>query len=258
MKPLVSILIPTYNRPDYFKQALKSALKQTYSHIEIVICDNSDNDLTQKIVEKYQSKPNGSTIRYIKNSKNIGPIANQQQCLELAKGEFINYLMDDDLFHPEKIEKMMDYMLKYKDVTLVTSQRRVIDEAGNQLYVPSLWTFKRLYDKDTIVDGRVLSKKLLRDKTNYLGEPTTVLFRRKALKEPFGMLMGKQVYFAVDMASWLNLLSEGKGVYMIQPLSYLRYHSKQLSQHKEAKKIAKMDKETFVRFAKKQGYMKEK
>lgn len=256
MKPLVSILIPTYNRPHYLEEALKSALAQSYSNIEIVICDNSDNDLSERMVKTYQAGPDGHKIRYVRNQENIGPIANQQKCLELSKGEYINYLMDDDVLHPDKIKKMMKYFLKYKGISLVSSQRRVIDALGNPIYVPPVGTFKRLYKKDTIVDGRKLTKRLLKDKTNYLGEPTTVLFRKKYLKEPFGVLLGKQVYFAVDLATWLNLLSRGKGVYMVKPLSYLRYHPKQLSQHKLAKAAAKMDKEAFKHFAKKQGYLK--
>ncbi|MEC0267767.1 glycosyltransferase family 2 protein [Paenibacillus anseongense] len=254
MNPLVSILIPTYNRPHYFELALQSAFNQTYDNIEIIVSDNSDNNQTQLIVQKYQAMPGGAKIKYFKNPQNLGPIANQQQCLNLATGEFINYLMDDDLFHLQKIEKMMAYFIQYPDVSLVTSQRRVITSTGKQMYVPPFGTFKQLYPRDTIVDGRVLTKKLLEDKTNYLGEPTTVLFRRKDLLEPFGMLMGKQVYFAVDLASWLNLLTRGKGVYMVQPLSYLRYHSQQLSQHEMAKEVAKMDIETFKYFAVNQGY----
>lgn len=139
----------------------------------------------------------------------------------------------------------MAYLIQYPDVTMVTSQRRVINAAGRQLYVPPFGTFKQLYMKDTIVDGRVLTKRMLEDQINYLGEPTTVLFRRKALTEPFGVLLGRQAYFAVDMASWLSLLSKGKGVYMVQPLSYLRYHTEQLSQHEMAKEVAQMDIETF-------------
>jgi glycosyltransferase domain-containing protein len=256
MKPLVSILIPTYNRPHYLEQALKSALNQTYRPIEIIICDNSEDDASKRMVKGYRHVPDGIKIRYVKNKENMGPISNQQQCLELATGEYVNYLMDDDLFHPDKIEKMMRYFLKYKGISLVTSQRRVIDASGNPIYVPPVGTFKRLYHKDKIIDGSKLTKRLLRDKTNYLGEPTTVLFRKKSLKEPFGVLLGKQAYFAVDLATWLNLLSKGKGVYMVQPLSYLRYHTQQLSQHKYAKAIAKLDKATFMNFAKKQGYLK--
>ena len=254
MNPLVSILIPTYNRPHYFEQALQSAFNQTYDNIEIIVSDNSDNNLTELVVQKYQMMPGGAKIKYYKNPQNLGPIGNQQQSLNLANGEFINYLMDDDLFHLQKIEKMMAYLIQYPDVTMVTSQRRVINAAGRQLYVPPFGTFKQLYMKDTIVDGRVLTKRILEDRINYLGEPTTVLFRRKALTEPFGVLLGRQAYFAVDMASWLSLLSKGKGVYMVQPLSYLRYHTEQLSQHEMAKEVAMMDVETFKFFALNQGY----
>ncbi|WP_138495931.1 glycosyltransferase family 2 protein [Paenibacillus pinistramenti] len=255
-QPLVSILMPTYNRPEYFEQALASAFNQTYKNIEIVVSDNSTNDLTQQIVEKYQAMPGGSRIRYYRNKENIGPIANQQRILNRAQGKYVNYLNDDDLFHPQKIEKMMHYFLKHKGIVLVTSQRRVIDDKGNRIYLPPLWTFKQLYPKDTIVDGRKLSKLMLKNETNYLGEPTTVLFKKSALKEPFGVLAGKQVFFAVDLATWLNLLTQGKGVYMVQPLSYLRYHSKQLSQHKYAREIGKLDYKTFKRFAKMHGFKK--
>ena len=154
----------------------------------------------------------------------------------------------------------MHYFLNYQGIALVTSQRRVIDKDGRQLYVPPIWTFKKLFPRDTILDGKKFIEILLRDKTNYIGEPTTVLFHKKYLKEPFGVLLGKQVYFAVDLATWLNLLTEGKGVYMTQPLSYLRYHPQQLSQHKDADKIKRLDKETFIAFAKAKGfgYLKEK
>jgi len=258
MKPLVSILIPTYNRPRYFELALKSALQQTYPNIEIVVCDNSDNNETELIVKRYQAEPNGSKILYVRNTKNIGPIANQQQCLRLASGKYVNYLMDDDLFHPDKIAKMIPYFLNNRGVTLVTSQRRVIDKDGKPLYVPPMWTFRKLYQTDTVVDGKVLNRLMMRDQTNYIGEPTTAMFRKKDLTEPFGVLMGRQVYYAVDLAAWVALLDKGKGVYMSKPLSYLRYHPKQLSQHKMAKEVAKLDQETFFRYAKARGYISEK
>src|SRR5690606_29230089 len=118
MQPRVSVLIPTYNRPHFFEKALKSVLKQTYPHLEIIICDNSDNQQTKQIVKKYQKLSN-TQIKYVRNPKNIGPIANQQQCFTLSTGEYINYLMDDDLFHPQKIEKMLPYLVNDGGVALV-------------------------------------------------------------------------------------------------------------------------------------------
>ncbi len=255
MNPLVSILIPTHNRPEYFEQALASALMQTYPNIEIVVGDNSTNNLTEQIVAKHRSHPRGSVIRYYHHSGNIGPIANQQQLLNLANGEYINYLNDDDLFHPRKIEIMMRHILSHTNVVLVTSQRRVIDSKGKRIFVPPIGTFKVLRPVDTVIDGGVLTRDMLQDKTNYIGEPTTALFRRRDLTEPFGVLAGKQVLFAVDMASWFSLMTRGHAIYLVQPLSYLRFHPEQLSQSKYAQKIAELDYKVFERFAKLRGFI---
>jgi glycosyltransferase involved in cell wall biosynthesis len=223
MLPKVSILITTYNRPYYFELALQSSLNQTYKNIEIIICDNSENNETKKTVGKYIEESD-KIIRYFKNSNNIGPQKNKQNCYDLATGEYINYLMDDDLFHPQKIEKMMPYFINNKNITLVTSHRQKIDEKG--LFLPPL---KKLYEEDVIIDGIELGDFMLKNKLNCIGQPTTVLFRKNDLEEPFGVFVGKQAWNNVDVASWLNLLAKGKAVYIPETLSYLRIHKGQLS-----------------------------
>lgn len=62
--PLVSVLIPTYNRPRYFEKALCSVLEQTYPNIEIIVGDDSTNDETEKVLQKYLC--DRSNIIYIK------------------------------------------------------------------------------------------------------------------------------------------------------------------------------------------------
>jgi len=225
MLPKVSILIPTYNRPGYFLQALQSALNQSYPNIEIVIGDNSENEATWRVLAPYINNPN---IKYFRNEGNIGPVGNQQRCFEASTGEYINYLMDDDLFHPQKIEKMMHYFLNYSDITLVTSHKHTIDRAGRIFYINQV-PFTCLYHQDTILDGYTLGNMILRDRTNYVGAPTMVLFRKSDLDEPFGVFAGKQAQNNVDVASWLNLLSKGKAVYITEALSYFRVHKAQLT-----------------------------
>ncbi|MDQ0216408.1 glycosyltransferase involved in cell wall biosynthesis [Oikeobacillus pervagus] len=226
MLPKVSILIPTYNRPFYFQLALQSALAQTYPNIEIVVGDNSDNDQTTKIMEHYLGNPN---IKYFRNERNIGPVRNQQKCFDISTGEYINYLMDDDLFHPQKIEKMMHYFLNYKDITLVTSHKQLIDDRG-AIFQLNMSPYTSLYQDDTVLDGYTLGNMILKDKINYIGAPTMVLFRKWDLDEPFGVFAGKQSQNNVDVASWLNLLAKGKAVYMAQALSSFRVHKNQLTQ----------------------------
>ncbi|MDP1459963.1 glycosyltransferase [Bacillus wiedmannii] len=231
--PLVSILIPTYNRPAYFKQALISALLQSYNNIEIIVCDDSTNDESQKIALRYIKKfP--YKIKYYKNKNNIGGRLNFQRALQKARGKYINFLMDDDLFHYQKIEKMMRYFLMdtHESIRLVTSYRQPIDAEGNK--IPDYSFTKKRFHVDTIVNGIVASNSIILD-GNWIGEPTTPLFRKKDLIEPFGHFRSSQYYSAVDMASWLSLLSNGDLVYISDTLSYLRMHSSNFGKNVDLK-----------------------
>ncbi|KEK24133.1 glycosyltransferase [Bacillus gaemokensis] len=223
--PLVSILIPTYNRPLYFEQSLRSVLNQTYSNIEIIIGDDSTNDETEKIIQKYL--PYYQNITYIKNTPTLGQFENAIMLFDKANGEYINYLMDDDLFHLNKIEKMMKYYIddKENDIKLITSHRQVIDTQGDPL--PDVYSTMRLFETDTIMDGTQLGNIVIMNQRNYIGEPTTVLFRKKDLDEPYGTFDKRRYLCNVDVASWLHLLAKGKAVYIAETLSYFRLHPDQ-------------------------------
>jgi glycosyltransferase involved in cell wall biosynthesis len=218
-KPLVSILIPAYNRPFYLKLALESVLSQTYPNIEIIICDDSTNldvsDMIQPYLERY------SKIKYVKNDS-VLYVNNWHKCFELSNGEYVNYLMDDDLFHPQKIERMIGFLLDRTDVTLVTSYRQLIDAYGNAR--PPVYATRRLFHETKILNGFDFGNDILVDGFNVIGEPTTVLFRRKDLREPFGIFRGRQYISINDLATWISLLARGKAVYLPEPLSYFRIH----------------------------------
>lgn len=96
--PLVSIVIPTYNRPDHLERAVKSALHQTYDNIEIIVVDDGSELNLEAFEEKYPS------VRFLKNSMNRGACYSRNRGLEIAKGEYINFLDDDDELFPAKIE----------------------------------------------------------------------------------------------------------------------------------------------------------
>jgi glycosyltransferase involved in cell wall biosynthesis len=227
--PLVSILIPTYNRPGYFRLALESALNQTYKNIEIIIGDDSTDNETEKLVKKsYLNRY--SNIKYYHNEKNIGQFDNDLKLYDMATGEFINFLMDDDLFEVNKIQKMMEYFIQdyNKEVSLITSHRKIIDDKGNGKDI--FGGTEKIFNNDAIIDGNLLGNFMLRNNVNWIGEPTTVLFRKENLKEPFGMFNGRRYGCNVDQASWLNLLSQNKAIFINDTLSYFRIHSGQQQQ----------------------------
>lgn len=220
--PLVSILIPTHNRPDYAELALQSALAQTYANFEIVVNDNSEDDLTEQRFAPYLARH--SHIHYAR-VPGCGVMENFQYCYERAKGEYINYLMDDDLFHPEKIRKMMSFMLAKPNIGLVTSFRQLIDADGVEM-APIAGT-ERLFAIDTMVGGRSLGNMILANGQNMIGEPTTVLFRKRDVGPVFGAFLGKQYTTLSDVATWLAVLAHKDCVYLPEALSYFRIHGGQ-------------------------------
>ncbi len=85
-------------------------LEQTYPNIEIIVGDDSTNDETEKVLQKYLC--DYSNITYIKNRSTLGQFENALMLFNEASGEYINFLMDDDIFHVDKIEKMMKYFFQ--------------------------------------------------------------------------------------------------------------------------------------------------
>lgn len=220
-QPKVSVLIPAYNRPYYLELALRSALHQSYKNIEIIICDDSTNNEVMEVVQPYLLEY--SNVRYYKNPENLA-LGNWYRLFDLADGEYINYLMDDDLFKFEKIEKMVFHFESDPEVTLVTSYRELIDENGEPLDpIPAT---RRLSDTDVSMEGQLFASLIMSNMLNLVGEPTTAMFRKKDITK-FGHYNDREYCVLNDLATWLTLLKKGKVVYISEALSYFRRHSGQ-------------------------------
>ena len=133
--PLISVMIPTYNRPEMFALALESALSQTYPNVEVLVTDNSTNEDTAELMEYYRNEPR---VTYLRNREAKSKPENFAPFETLTKGEYLQWLMDDDVLAPDKLQRMMDVFLAYPNLTLVTSQRGMIDGEGNDkgIYCP--------------------------------------------------------------------------------------------------------------------------
>lgn len=105
MNPLVSILIPVYNRVNLVSETIESALKQTYRNIEIVIVDNCSTDGTWELLRDYALKDD--RIRIFQNEENIGPVRNWKRCIDEAKGEYSKILFSDDLISDNFLDETL-------------------------------------------------------------------------------------------------------------------------------------------------------
>ena len=133
---LVSVIIPTYNRPDYLREAIESALVQTYPSVEILIIDDGSADggaLTKSVLKPYLS-PNlrQPKVTYL-YQKNGGLVSAVNRGLGLAQGEYIQRLDDDDRLLPEKIARSVKVFQTHPAVGLVATGYYQIDAAGQRI-----------------------------------------------------------------------------------------------------------------------------
>jgi glycosyltransferase involved in cell wall biosynthesis len=104
--PLVSVGIPTYNRPEGLRQTLQCITGQTYKNLEIIVSDNcSPGYESDSVIREFINRD--SRIRYFRQEKNIGPIKNFQFVLKEAAGEYFIWAADDDLWDYSFIESLV-------------------------------------------------------------------------------------------------------------------------------------------------------
>lgn len=124
--PLISVVIPTFNRPHYLREAIASALAQTYPHIEVLVRDNASDDETRQVVRSFGDP----RIQYHRNEFNVGPTRNViAGCVE-SRGKYIANLHDDDVWEPTFLEKLVEPLEENPAVAISFCDHHIIDHAG--------------------------------------------------------------------------------------------------------------------------------
>lgn len=232
--PRVSLLIPAYSSR-FFEKCLESAIAQTYENMEIIVCDDSSGPEIEEIAGRLgRIRP----LRYERNATRLKGRGNYKKCFELATGEFIKYLNDDDILVQDCVERLLDAFRQAPDIVLATSYRERIDEAGNRL--PDQPATRPIVDHDMSISGLSLANAMLMAGLNVVGEPSTTLFRKADL------LDGKPDYFCfdgvvgsgvIDMSMWSTILLRGEAVYLRDGLSRFRIHPGQLQRDPEIRQV---------------------
>ena len=219
--PLVSILIPTYNRPEYLRRAVESCLAQTYPNFEIVITDNSTNDDSAKMLSKFTDP----RIRYYKNEGNIGAVNSSNRAVELSQGKYVKFLMDDDLLKPRCLELMVGALGKNPSAALAMAPMDLIDEDDRRIY-PVFYVFRKMEYRyryrvgDAFIDRTtILRDYLTRDYPCCV--PSGMMFRGDALRQagPFDA----KADFAGDLDMCMRIAPHFDAFYIDEVLSSWRY-----------------------------------
>ncbi len=106
--PKVSVVIVTFNRPDYVPLAIQSVLDQTFQDFEIIVVDNGIEKPAESIVKKF----NDARIKYLPQVENTGCSGGKNVGIKSAQGEYVAFLDDDDVWLPEKLELQIEVLEK--------------------------------------------------------------------------------------------------------------------------------------------------
>jgi len=237
--PLVSIMIPTYNRPELFERTLMSAINQRYPNVEILVNDNSTNEDTQVLMEKYSGVVN---LHYFHNKEAKTKTENFAPFEKQAKGQYLQWCMDDDLLTADKLSKMVPILRDNSGVTLVSSIRGVVDENDDlvksdsviNVPIPEEQEYGYFYGED-------MAAQMLLTTQNLIGEPSAVLFRREDLTHHYWQAEAKGYKTISDVVMWCELMEKGHCLIFKQPLSFYRRHGNQEGQRPEIILLSRLE-----------------
>ncbi len=198
--PLVSVIMPTYNRGPRLVEAIESVLAQTYPAVELIVVDDGSTDDTAQRLAAYRGR-----ITTTLSQPNQGQAAARNQGIRASTGAFIAFLDDDDLMFPTKIAQQMRYLQNHPEVGLVTCRHYRMDEAGNKVSRAGL-----------LPEGEVFSQLALSDFI-WAGAP---LLRRECLETvgEFDTNLPWRGRFAEDWDLWLRLAGAGVRFGCVQEL----------------------------------------
>lgn len=135
--PLVSVCIPTFQRPLLLKEAIISVLQQReFTNFEILIVDNDNEELCATEIASYLNEINDPRIRYYINAKNIGVFGNWNRCIELAVGEWMTILGDDDLLFDNYLSSLIHEIEIDNTLTRVECRYQIFTDSQNIKITP--------------------------------------------------------------------------------------------------------------------------
>lgn len=217
-RPLVSVLIPTYNYARFLPQAIESVLAQDYPHFELLVSDDASTDTTAGTLASYRGAD--PRLRIHQHPRNLGMVAHWNWCLQQARGRYVKFLFGDDAFcSRQTLSQLVELLERHPRAALASCARRVIDADSRTI---DLWNPLGSAERRT---GRDIIGRCFRTNQNLIGEPSAVLLRRDALTRGFAANYRQ----LVDLELWLHLLEHGDLAHTPEPLVAFRRHEAQQS-----------------------------
>lgn len=215
----VSVILTTYNGASrgYLKEAIESVLNQTYSDYELLLVDDGSSDQTLKMCTPYLKQNKIFLIQ----QKNQGPSAARNHGIKKARGEYICFLDDDDVWEATKLEEQVLFLKtmekKFNNVGMIDTNLKKINAKGN---------FLKIFKAEN--NGDVFEKLFFQ---NTVAGPSSVMIKKTVLDSVGGFEDNSycSIKSAEDYDLWLKIAAKYKIFSLNRPLVRYRVHLNNLS-----------------------------
>ncbi len=209
-KPLVSVLMTTYNREKYLAAAIESVLTSTYGNFELLVVDDQSKDKSLEIAQSYAAKD--KRVKSILNEKNLGDYPNRNKAASLAQGKYLKYVDADDAIYPLGLQVLVEGMERFPEAGFGLSSLPQDSELMYPFMLQPAEAYKRHYFKQQLFHKAPLSSII-----------------RKDVFEAVGGFSGRR--YLGDFEMWHILAAKYPVVLMQQGVVWYRVHEEQEMQH---------------------------
>lgn len=204
MSPLISVILPVYNREKFVAGAVQSILDQTYEFFELIIVDDASTDSTLGVIKRFHDE----RIRILENEENLGVSSSRNKGICEANGEFVAFMDSDDISLPDRLEKQQALLSERPEVLICGSWMR-------ELNSKKVLKYKEKHE-EIVVESLLKSP---------IANPT-VMLRKKLMEE---VSFDEELKHGEDYDFWSRAMWLGKMYNIQEPLVLYNVHVDQLS-----------------------------
>lgn len=234
--PKVTVIIPTFKRPNLIKKAIENIVEQTYSNIEIIVVNDNGIENQNLKMETYNNIKEfivEDKIKYIELEKNLGGALARNAGIKASTGEYISFFDDDDEYYPQKIELQVEQFelnkLEFKNLAFVKCEMDCI--LANSTIIKT--NTKEYFQKNNLLKEHLMN-------LHGIVGTTSFLFKTEVLKyiNGFENVSIRQEYMLI-----LKILSQGfVGLHLDKSLVTLTCEGESITRTKNEKKVICMEK----------------
>ena len=224
-KPLISVIVPSYNHAPFLEQRLKSIFDQSYSNLEVILLDDHSSDNSVDILKNFALHHKVSKL--IINDKNSGNTFRQwDKGIRLAKGEYVWIAESDDFCENSFLEEVMKPFEEDPKIAISYCQSHRTNCFGE---ITGNWIThtsdkkENFFSNDFIMDGNKFIENHLIHK-NVIPNVSAVLFKKENLEQISPLVFRPFMKYNADWYYYIQILCNSKVSFVANPLNHFRYH----------------------------------